>query len=272
MVYKKLHSLLTLLAITILLSSTQNTLALGRRNAVNLDLTNPPKLYDINLRDYVIKARKRIQGLWVPTQRAMPQVKVLFLIERDGQLEDIRISQTSGDKEFDRQAMNAIFESAPFPPWPHQHLLIEANFDNHYQSAEEYADNKARVQQIAERREQRRQNTNSGYSQSAASNYRNEQVQPDAQFATAPGEKTWTASDNRVIPLEEVVVEPTEPAQSGRSWSKPISYNQFKNITQDQQIDYLSWFKQWMTLPVEQRFAFLKVGPMTPHKQTKKRS
>ncbi len=59
-------------------------------------------------------------------------VKILFVIGRDGYLKDVRILESSGHPVLDKAAVNAIFEAAPFGPfpkdWTEKELRIRARF------------------------------------------------------------------------------------------------------------------------------------------------
>lgn len=62
-------------------------------------------------------------------------VKILFVIERDGKLKDVRILETSGFPVLDREAVRAIIAAAPFgpfpPDWTEKELRIRARFIYH---------------------------------------------------------------------------------------------------------------------------------------------
>jgi TonB family protein len=43
---------------------------------------------------------------------------VAFIIQKDGQVRDIRVKNSSGDSYFDMTAKRAVTAAAPFPPLP----------------------------------------------------------------------------------------------------------------------------------------------------------
>ncbi len=62
-------------------------------------------------------------------------VKILFIIERDGKLKDVRILETSGYPILDKEAVRAIIAASPFgpfpPDWTEKELRIRARFTYH---------------------------------------------------------------------------------------------------------------------------------------------
>lgn len=71
-------------------------------------------------------------GLVSPGQRGQFLVVVDFKILRNGQVQDLKISQNSGIRSLDLSALRAIENSAPFPPlpsdYPYSYLPISFDF------------------------------------------------------------------------------------------------------------------------------------------------
>jgi periplasmic protein TonB len=52
------------------------------------------------------------------TRNTTPRVIVSFTLHRDGSVSDVKISQRSGNQALDYSGQRAIFDAAPFPPFP----------------------------------------------------------------------------------------------------------------------------------------------------------
>lgn len=61
---------------------------------------------------------KRLWESWDRTDAGTRECKVAFLIQKDGQVRDIRVKNSSGDSYFDMTAKRAVTAAAPFPPLP----------------------------------------------------------------------------------------------------------------------------------------------------------
>jgi protein TonB len=75
---------------------------------------------------YAALVRDRVSPHWRTEQidqrlRTLPPAVVTFEIQRDGQVRNIRIEQSSGNGLLDNSAQRAIAEAAPFPPLPAQY-------------------------------------------------------------------------------------------------------------------------------------------------------
>ena len=89
---------------------------------------------------YVASMRSRISANWLqsmvsPNIAAAPRVYLTFEIRRDGTIDDVEITQSSGVPEVDRSALRAILASNPLPPLPPdysgQSVNVEFYFDFH---------------------------------------------------------------------------------------------------------------------------------------------
>ncbi len=89
---------------------------------------------------YVAAVRNRISANWLlstvsPNILTAPRVYVTFEIARDGSINDLQMTQSSGVPEVDRSAMRAILASnplAPLPPdYPGGSVKVEFYFDFH---------------------------------------------------------------------------------------------------------------------------------------------
>lgn len=75
---------------------------------------------------YAMLIRERVAQKWRtdsvdPRLRTLPPAVVLFDIQRNGQVRNIRIAQTSGNYALDTSAQRAIVDAAPFEPLPAQY-------------------------------------------------------------------------------------------------------------------------------------------------------
>lgn len=77
---------------------------------------------DFELAWYRDSVTSALYGRWVkPILEGIGEpyeVSVVFEILRDGRLRNLRIDQTSGIPSFDRSALRAVADAAPFPPLP----------------------------------------------------------------------------------------------------------------------------------------------------------
>ena len=55
-----------------------------------------------------------------PQFRASPSdwVRVSFTLRRTGEVEDVQVKESSGNKSFEEEAIRIVQEAAPFPPFP----------------------------------------------------------------------------------------------------------------------------------------------------------
>lgn len=55
-----------------------------------------------------------------PRFQASPSdwVRVSFTLKRSGEVEDVQVKESSGNKGFDQEAVRIVQEAAPFPPFP----------------------------------------------------------------------------------------------------------------------------------------------------------
>jgi TonB family protein len=236
---------------------------------VKLDLQNPPQVFDPQLRDHVIAIRKRIQSVWVPSSRISNVVKIRFVVEHGGQLEHVQVERSSGDKLMDQRALEAIYESTPFPPWHGQSLDIEADFNASNLSVQQLEENRARIQSILARREQ---------AKAAQRQQQKRYIGPPEPVDTIADNSQDAFHTRETTPENDeqqsntsVLNEGETPRHAEEKWKRPLSYIQYKNITSDQQQDYLRWLDYFISLPAEQKFPFLKPNSTANHKPVRKR-
>ena len=75
---------------------------------------------------YVYQMEKRIMAAWhLPKGSAGLTVALRMNFERSGRLSAVRVEQSSGNKDFDESAVEAVRRVAEFPPVPHalDHLI-----------------------------------------------------------------------------------------------------------------------------------------------------
>jgi protein TonB len=83
---------------------------------------------------YFAEIRSRIKRNWSPDSPTEEYNTVLnFSIQRNGQITGLRVAKTSGSEQVDRETLEAVQNSAPFPPlpenFPFANLDIEFNFN-----------------------------------------------------------------------------------------------------------------------------------------------
>jgi protein TonB len=61
---------------------------------------------------------KRLWESWDRADAGTRECKVAFIIQKDGQVRDVRVKNSSGDSYFDMNAKRAVTAAAPFPPLP----------------------------------------------------------------------------------------------------------------------------------------------------------
>jgi TonB family protein len=91
---------------------------------------------------YVASMRSRISANWLmstvsPNILTAPRTYITFEIARDGTVNNVQITQSSGIPEVDRSALRAILASNPLPPLPADYrggnVDVEFYFDFHRQ-------------------------------------------------------------------------------------------------------------------------------------------
>ncbi|MCH2227422.1 MAG: TonB C-terminal domain-containing protein [Candidatus Caenarcaniphilales bacterium] len=74
---------------------------------------------DISFGPYMAKIQEKIKQRWRPPKGAeSKRIVVMFSINRDGSLSNLKINQTNANSLADTAALNAIRSAAPFPPLP----------------------------------------------------------------------------------------------------------------------------------------------------------
>jgi hypothetical protein len=69
--------------------------------------------------DYRLSLQSRITTSWQPPLNCEDKrANFIFRIQSSGQLTNLRLLVSSGDKTFDESGRNAIIDSAPFEPLP----------------------------------------------------------------------------------------------------------------------------------------------------------
>ncbi|BAU63098.1 unknown protein [Stanieria sp. NIES-3757] len=72
-----------------------------------------------DLAPYFDEIRRRVKRNWQPVSPGQEQFTVLnFAIQRNGQITGLKVVQTSGNQQVDRDALEAVQQSAPFDALP----------------------------------------------------------------------------------------------------------------------------------------------------------
>ncbi len=113
-------------------SSFLNPQANASQQALNSDGLDARQ--DLNLGPYLAEIKRRVRRNWNPSNPNQNRHTTLgFAIQRNGQITDLRIIQSSGSKTSDSESLEAIQKSAPFgalpPNFPEQQLKVQFNFN-----------------------------------------------------------------------------------------------------------------------------------------------
>jgi TonB family protein len=85
----------------------------GGGNAMKIDAEEFPFPY------YLVQVQNKIEQQWhAPSRQEQRTTTVYFKISRSGEVEDVKIEQTSGNALFDQAAMRAVYYASPLPPLP----------------------------------------------------------------------------------------------------------------------------------------------------------
>lgn len=89
---------------------------------------------EVDFRPYMSEVQKHIRKNWNPLIKDVPAVVVTeFDVLKNGEIQNPKIKQSSGNPNTDNAALEAIKKSSPFPPLPLQYtndkVHIEFNFD-----------------------------------------------------------------------------------------------------------------------------------------------
>ena len=91
-------------------------------------------LRDIDLSEYFAEIKRRVKRNWNPSYSSQEQTTYLtFNIQKNGQITNLKITESSGSEKLDRESMMAVQNSAPFAPlppdFPLEALEIEFSFN-----------------------------------------------------------------------------------------------------------------------------------------------
>ncbi len=86
---------------------------------------------------YMMKLKERIEGIWkYPPEAAMRGIHgdllIRFTIEKNGRLSDVELLRTSGYRDLDEAAMQALREGAPYWPLPDEWGRDELPVTGHF--------------------------------------------------------------------------------------------------------------------------------------------
>lgn len=95
--------------------------------------TGPAVAGDVNFTDYMSDLQIRIKQFWRPGHsNASRHTTVLFKLNREGELSDLRVKNSSGVDTADAAALKAVEAAAPFdhlPPGADESVDIQFTFD-----------------------------------------------------------------------------------------------------------------------------------------------
>ena len=68
---------------------------------------------------YLDRVERHIMAVWkLPPNANELKVVIRLRVERSGHVSDVRVEKSSGDKQFDASAVQAVRRASPFPPIP----------------------------------------------------------------------------------------------------------------------------------------------------------
>ena len=67
---------------------------------------------------YRTKMQEKIKSIWQKQTRAKAEIKVVFKIQADGSVSDLKIAASSGNSKLDQKAIDAVKKAAPFGTLP----------------------------------------------------------------------------------------------------------------------------------------------------------
>jgi TonB family protein len=95
--------------------------------AVTLNVTDFPFAW------YLRAVQSKVTERWEGNALQGRQPVVIFEINRDGQVSNVTVKESSGNRHYDFTAMRAISQAAPFPKlpdeWPRPSLVIQMGFN-----------------------------------------------------------------------------------------------------------------------------------------------
>lgn len=94
----------------------------------------PSNIVEPDFGPYMRELQRRIKANWnPPVDYRTKRVTVLFKVEKSGRLASCSVFQSSGNKDADKAAVDAIFNTAPFRPLPQEYsgksIDIQFTFD-----------------------------------------------------------------------------------------------------------------------------------------------
>lgn len=91
-------------------------------------------LRDVDLSAYFAEIKRRVKRNWNPSYSSQEQTTYLtFNVQKNGQITDLKVAESSGSEKLDRESIAAVQNSAPFDPlpadFPLEALEIEFSFN-----------------------------------------------------------------------------------------------------------------------------------------------
>ncbi len=111
---------------------------LGTPTVNNKEVTVDLNTTEYKYISYFTKLKEKIYQVWKypkesKARREQGDLRIVFIIKKDGSLEDVRIIESSGFRELDREVLRTIKVASPYNPfpksWEEEKLRIPATFD-----------------------------------------------------------------------------------------------------------------------------------------------
>ncbi len=96
---------------------------------------------EVDFTSYIEEVQRSIYANWNPPKMSVDnRVKVVFTVSKNGGLQNIQITESSGIEDMDRAAINAVKLASPFKPLPAKYNKdeVDVNFDFDYKAERNY--------------------------------------------------------------------------------------------------------------------------------------
>ncbi len=203
------------------------------------------------------------------------KTEVNFDLYENGTISAVHVTKSSGNAQYDREAMSAIEEGVPYQPCPVAVIRIDATFENKNLDRHELARN----QQLYRQRHQSASVTRfASPVPTFPPTERQTQPMPQnpgnfySQPTPYPNAGTFSRQDYSNLESKPEIEQPQDANDPSRRqienagseiasaislFQTPIELPRYRGLTEEQQRNYLSWFSAWIRTPPMERFSFL---------------
>lgn len=107
-----------------------------RAASLSIEIENPQLDQDERWQPYTEKLSNRLEAAWQPSGSPSGDARVLVELRRNGEIVSVAIAGSSGDRNFDQSAVDAVRNIAPFPAGPQEAPIRLRIVFNHLVAAE----------------------------------------------------------------------------------------------------------------------------------------